>query len=144
VCQRVVRGSHVGDKWQHQRQSDSGTFIFVVGWNCRVIHKLKFLLLRFFLCSIAYDHVCKQAYTSSHSSLTFSPRLNALNAGMWAVAFALLAFEACTSNEPERRFYCFPCMMPTKWSPLLLLVLFSVLMGASIDSYIGLALGTHF
>jgi hypothetical protein len=61
---------------------------------------------------------------------------------MWAVAFALLAFEACTSNEPERRFYCFPCMMPTKWSPLLLLVLFSVLMGASIDSYIGLALGT--
>jgi hypothetical protein len=93
--------------------------------------------------AINAGRVSSQANPDSTLSGAGFSSVSSCSAGMWATAFGVLAYEACLAShsEPERRFYCFPCQLPTKWQPLLLVLLFSIFMGVSIDSYLGLIIG---
>jgi hypothetical protein len=65
-------------------------------------------------------------------------------AGMWPVCFACMALEASLSGEATRRLLCFPCQIPSLLYPLVLVLLFSLLMGgggALLSNFVGLGMG---
>eukprot|EP00455_Lapot_gusevi_P037698 TRINITY_DN42301_c0_g1_i3.p1 TRINITY_DN42301_c0_g1~~TRINITY_DN42301_c0_g1_i3.p1 ORF type:complete len:364 (+),score=51.24 TRINITY_DN42301_c0_g1_i3:65-1156(+) len=61
--------------------------------------------------------------------------------GCWPLIFAMMAYESSIAVEQSRRLWCFPIQIPVRIYPLILLLVFQLFLGVSLDLYVGITIG---
>ncbi|CAM9843757.1 unnamed protein product, partial [Chrysoparadoxa australica] len=74
-------------------------------------------------------------------TLGYHDALFAQSAGFWNIIMPLIAVECMKSPDTPRKFFIFPCNIPSKFYPLGLFALFSLLGGFRMDMAIAMGCG---
>jgi len=72
---------------------------------------------------------------------SFPTLLGSCSLGLWPLLVAFMVIQSQTSGEDSTRLLCFPVQVPTKYFPLILVGLFSLLMGPQFAIIIAAGVG---
>jgi len=64
-----------------------------------------------------------------------------MSIGLWPLVFAEIVIECMESPDSARGLCCLPIQIPSKWYPVVLLLLFSLFFGIQLSFFVGLGVG---